>query len=123
MRRRSAILLTRYAPDLRLKPEPRSSPWRREASAAPSSSPPASGSTPIEKVLTTLAADPRMPLAIDDLASALAKWSAKEGFPAVMDLIQTVFGRIVAQATDRAGPPLFTGEASSLSRLATRQGA
>ncbi|MDH3663292.1 MAG: DNA polymerase III subunit delta' [Alphaproteobacteria bacterium] len=75
-----------------------------------------------EKVVTTLAADPPDALALDELASALAKWSAKDGFPAVMDLIQTVFGRIAAHATDRGGPPLFVGEESSLSRLATRQG-
>lgn len=75
-----------------------------------------------KKVLTTVAADPPDALALDDLASALAKWSAKDGFPAVMDLIQTIFGRIIAAATDRGGPPLFDGEQPSLSRLATRQG-
>ena len=58
-----------------------------------------------KKVLTTIAADPPDPLAIEDLASMLAKWSAKDGFPAVIDLIQTVFGRIVAHATDRDVPP------------------
>ena len=75
-----------------------------------------------KKVVTTLAADPPDALAIDDLASALAKWSAKDGFPVVMDLIQTVFGRIVATETGRVGSPLFAGEESSLSSLTTRQG-
>ncbi|MEM8949737.1 MAG: DNA polymerase III subunit delta' [Pseudomonadota bacterium] len=74
------------------------------------------------KVLTTLAADPKDPLAIDDLASTLAKWSAKDGFPAVMDLIQTVFGRILAAATDRLDVPLFSDELEAVKRLAARQG-
>ncbi len=75
-----------------------------------------------EKVVRTLAADPPDLLAIDDLASALAKWSAKEGFPAVMDLIQTVFGRIIAAATDRLDAPLFNDELEAVKRLAARQG-
>ncbi len=73
-----------------------------------------------EKVLTTIAADPADALAIDDLASTLGKWSAKEGFPVAVDLLQTVFGRIVADATGRSGPALFAGEAEHLGRLATQ---
>ena len=75
-----------------------------------------------ENVVKTLAADRPDALAIDDLASALAKWSTKEGFPAVIDLIQTVFGRIVAIASDRAGEPLFGDELETVKRLAARQG-
>ncbi|MGI9498795.1 MAG: DNA polymerase III subunit delta' [Geminicoccaceae bacterium] len=74
-----------------------------------------------EKLLCTVAAEPVDALALDDLASALAKQSAKDGLPTVIDLIQTVFGRIVAGETDRLGPPLFAEEKSRLSRLATRQ--
>ena len=74
-----------------------------------------------KKVVITLAADPPDPLAIDDLASTLAKWSAKEGFSAVMDLIQTVFGRIIAAATDRLDAPLFSDELETVKRLAVRQ--
>jgi len=74
-----------------------------------------------EKVLKTLAAEPLDALAIEDLASALSKWSAKEGFPAVIDLIQTVFGRIIAEATGRSGSPLFAGEEKNLSSLGSRQ--
>ncbi|MEM7045949.1 MAG: DNA polymerase III subunit delta' [Pseudomonadota bacterium] len=74
-----------------------------------------------ESVLTTVAADPVDPLAIEDLASVLSKWSAKEGFPAVMDLIQTVFGRIIAHATERGTSSLFVNEAEHLGRLAARQ--
>jgi DNA polymerase-3 subunit delta' len=74
-----------------------------------------------EKVLTTIAADPPDALAIDDLASALAKISGKEGFPAVMDLIQAVFGRIVAAETDRLDAPLFSDELETVKRLAARQ--
>jgi len=75
-----------------------------------------------EKVVKTLAAERPDALAIDDLATALAKWSAKEGFPVVMDLIQTVFGRIIAIASDRAGAPLFSDELETVKRLAARQG-
>lgn len=75
-----------------------------------------------EKVVRTLAAERPDPLAIEDLATALAKWSAKEGFPVVIDLIQTVFGRIVAQVTDRSTSSLFVNEAEHLGRLAARQG-
>jgi DNA polymerase-3 subunit delta' len=74
-----------------------------------------------EKVLTTIAADPPDPLAIDDLASALAKISTKEGFPAVLDLIQAVFGRIVASETDHLEAPLFRDEPAAVKRLAARQ--
>jgi DNA polymerase-3 subunit delta' len=73
-----------------------------------------------ENVLTTIAADKPDALAIDDLALSLAKWSAKDGFPAVLDLLQTVFGRVIAHATDRGGPPLFAGEAELGARLAAR---
>ena len=75
-----------------------------------------------ENVVKTLAAERPDSLAIDDLATALAKWSAKEGFPAVIDLIQTVFGRIVAEATNRSTSSLFVNEAEHLGRLAARQG-
>ena len=74
-----------------------------------------------KKLLETLAADPPDALALDDLASALGKWSAKEGFPAVMDLIQAVFGRVVAHVTDRGSASLFVDEAEHLGRLAARQ--
>lgn len=74
-----------------------------------------------ENVVRAIAADPVDPLALDNLASALAKWSAKDGFPAVIDLIQTVFGRIVAIASDRASAPLFSDELSIVKRLAARQ--
>ncbi len=74
-----------------------------------------------EKVVRAIAADPPDALAIDDLASALAKWSAKDGFPAVMDLIQTVFARIIACVSDRADAPLFSDEPEIVKRLAARQ--
>ena len=73
-----------------------------------------------ETVLTTIAADPPDALAIDDLALTLAKWSAKDGFPVVVDLLQAIFSRVVAEATDRGGPPLFVNEAEYLGRLATQ---
>ena len=75
-----------------------------------------------ESVIRAVAADPIDRLALDDLATALAKQSAKDGFPGVIDLIQTVFARIVAEKTDRRGPPLFVGEAELLGRLAACQG-
>jgi len=74
-----------------------------------------------EQVVRALAAEPLNALAIDSLASTLAKWSAKDGFPVVMDLIQTIFGRIVAEATERSASPLFAGEAEHLGRLIARQ--
>lgn len=74
-----------------------------------------------ERVLKTLAADPKDALAIEDLASTLAKWSTKDGFPAVIDLIQMVFGRIVACETDRLGTPLFRDELETVKRLAACQ--
>lgn len=74
-----------------------------------------------EKILTAIAADPPDALALEDLASALARQSGKEGFPYVLDILQTVFGRIVAEGTDRRGTPLFAGEESCLSRLATQR--
>ncbi len=73
-------------------------------------------------ILTTLAADPPDPLAIDELALTLAKISTKEGFSAVTDLIQTVFSRIVAHTADRFGTPFFVDEHVSIARLAARQG-
>lgn len=75
-----------------------------------------------KKITTTLAADPPDPKAIDDLALALAKISSKEGFPAVTELIQTVFSRIVAHAADRFGTPLFDNEQTFIERLMARQG-
>ncbi len=74
-----------------------------------------------ERVVRTIAAEPASALDLDDLAASLAKQSAKDGFPRTLDLLQTVFGRIVAHATDRLGPPLFAEEALPLGRLAARQ--
>jgi len=74
-----------------------------------------------EKVLRTLAANPPDALALDDLASTLAKWSAKDGFPVVMDLIQTAFGRIIAAETNRLDTALFRDELETVKRLAVRQ--
>ncbi|MEZ5930782.1 MAG: DNA polymerase III subunit delta' [Alphaproteobacteria bacterium] len=74
-----------------------------------------------ESILTTIAAERPDPLARDELASALAKQSAKEGFPYVLDILQTVFGRIVAYTTDRAGPPLFADEPVIVRPLAARE--
>ena len=74
-----------------------------------------------QKVLETLATEPPDALAIDSLASTLAKWSAKEGFPVVMDLVQTAFGRIIAAKTDRLDARLFSDELEILERLAARQ--
>ncbi len=74
-----------------------------------------------ERVVRAIASDPRDALALDDLAAALAKQSAKDGFPSVLDLIQTIFGRITAQATGRFGSPLFSDELDLIKRLAARQ--
>ncbi|MGI9452817.1 MAG: DNA polymerase III subunit delta', partial [Geminicoccaceae bacterium] len=74
-----------------------------------------------ERVLRALAADPIDRLAQDDLATSLAKQSAKDGFPSVIDLIQTILGRIAAQATDRLGSALFKDEAEVIRRLVARQ--
>lgn len=74
-----------------------------------------------ERVVRTLAAEPAKALELDDLAAALAKQSAKDGFASVIDLIQTVFARIIAQATDRLDAPLFSDEPETIKRLAARQ--
>ncbi len=74
-----------------------------------------------ERVVRTIAAEPAHALDLDDLATTLARQSAKDGFARTTDLLQTVFGRVIAQATERSGAALFTGEIESLSRLASRQ--
>jgi len=74
-----------------------------------------------ERVVRAIAANPRDALALDDLAAALAKQSAKDGFSTIIDLIQTIFGRVIAHATDRLESPLFSDELDLVKRLAARQ--
>ena len=74
-----------------------------------------------EQVARTVVAGGRDALALDDLAGSLAKQSAKDGFPRITDLIQTLFGRLIAQKTSRLGPPLFAEEAGLLGQLAEKQ--
>lgn len=74
-----------------------------------------------EKTLRTLAASRLDALALEELASTLAKWSAKDGFPAVLEMLQAIFGRIIAHATGRTGPSLFADEPEILKRLAARR--
>ncbi|MGH1483268.1 MAG: DNA polymerase III subunit delta' [Geminicoccales bacterium] len=73
-----------------------------------------------EKVVRTIAADPPGALDLEDLAAALAKQSTKDGFLRTLDLLQTVFGRVVAQATGRLDTPLFSDELEAVKRLAAR---
>lgn len=115
-------LLTRHAPDL---PEAARQPVIALAKGSLGRALEVAGGDWLhtyERVVSTLAAEPPDALDLDDLAAALAKQSAKDGFSTIVDLIQTVLGRIVAVATDRSSTPLFAGEMSGLSRLATRQG-
>ena len=74
-----------------------------------------------ERVLRAIVATPKDPLALDDLATSLAKISAKHGFANMIDLIQTVFGRITAQATGRLSGHLFSEERTILVSLAGRE--
>ncbi|MGI9487655.1 MAG: DNA polymerase III subunit delta' [Geminicoccaceae bacterium] len=115
-------LLTRHAPDLAAAARPSIVAMARGSIGRALEFAGGEWLDTYKKVVITLAANPPDPLAIDDLASALAKWSTKEGFPAVMDLIQTVFGRIIAVATDRLDVPLFSDELETVKRLAARQG-
>ncbi len=74
-----------------------------------------------ERVLRTVGAARTKALDLDDLAAALAKQNAKEGFASITELLQMVLGRLIAQASDRTEHSLFDGEHDLLARLAARQ--
>lgn len=74
-----------------------------------------------EKIVRALADEPPKALDLEDLAASLARQSTKDGFPGVIDLLQTVFGRVVAEATGRLETPLFSDEPALVKRLAARQ--
>ncbi|MGI9436864.1 MAG: DNA polymerase III subunit delta', partial [Geminicoccaceae bacterium] len=74
-----------------------------------------------ERVMRTIASKPASLHDLDELSVFLAKQSAKDGFAETTDLLQTVFGRLIADATGRDQTPLFSDEPETLKRLAARQ--
>jgi DNA polymerase-3 subunit delta' len=73
------------------------------------------------RVAQALAADPTDRLALDELASELARVAERAGTAAVLMLIQELLGRVIASGLDRLGPAAFAEEAEMLRALAGRR--
>jgi DNA polymerase-3 subunit delta' len=66
-------------------------------------------------------AKPEDLLGLAELAAALAKHAARDGFGATTGLVQTLLGRLVAAASGIGVVPLFEEEQAALARLAGRR--
>jgi DNA polymerase III subunit delta' len=74
-----------------------------------------------QRLAAVLAAEPVDHLALDELASELARAADRGGIAGTLTLLQELLGRVIAAGLGRLGPVLFAEEAETLAMVAARR--